>query len=146
MKKKNIKALQGDENSWIDVYNDDLMIKLGMRSPNLQPKDPDVWTKTPSEKKMLKSLRRIHKGRIHFHSVPHKSIPVRAKLIIQLSKNNIFPYTTYSVECWQHEIGDILLNYCAKNSKTGYDECLVSKYIYNGKTYAPNERPFWPGA
>ena len=131
---------------WVNVHDDELMVELGIRLPNLAPKDPSVWTKTPHEKKMLKSLRRTHKGRIHFYSVPRKSIPVRAKLIVQLKKNKNFPNTTYSTECWQHEIEDILLNYYAKNSKTGYNECLVSKYIYNGKTYVPSESPFWPGA
>lgn len=150
MKKENIqspsKAPQRDEDRWVDVHNDALMVELGIRPAMLSPRDKTVWTKTPNERRLLKSLRRSGKGRIHFHSVPEKSIPVRTKLIIQLIKNDKFPKTTYSTECWQHEIKNILLQYYKRNKKTGVNECLVSKYTYNGKTYAPNERPFWPGA
>lgn len=150
MKKENIqspsKAPQRDEDRWVDVHNDALMVELGIRPAMLSPRDKTVWTKTPNERRLLKSLRRSSKGRIHFHSVPEKSIPVRTKLIIQLVKNDKFPKTTYSTECWQHEIKNILLQYYKRNKKTGVNECLVSKYTYNGKTYAPNERPFWPGA
>lgn len=150
MKKENIqspsKAPQRDEDRWVDVHNDALMVELGIRPAMLSPRDKTVWTKTPNERRLLKSLRRSGKGRIHFHSVPEKSIPVRTKLIIQLVKNDKFPKTTYSTECWQYEIKNILLQYYKRNKKTGVNECLVSKYTYNGKTYAPNERPFWPGA
>lgn len=149
MKKENVqspsKAPQRDEDRWVDVHNDALMVELGIRPAVLAPRDSSVWTKTSNERRLLKSLRRGSSGQIHFHSIPRRSIPVRAKLIIQLKKNNKFSKTTYSTECWQHEIGDILLNYFQRNKKTGLNECLVSYYKYNNKTYAPNERPFWPG-
>ena len=149
MKQENVKspskAPQRDEDRWIDVHDDELMIELGIRPPHAALRDKSVWTKTPYEKRILRSERCKHKERIHFHSVPRKSIPVKAKLIIYLKKNKKFPHTTYSTECMQHEIGDILFNYYSRNRKTGYNECLVTKYVYNGKTYAPNERPFWPG-
>ena len=147
MKQKNIKspskAPQSEEDLWVDVHDRELMIELGIHPPYAVPRDPSVWTKTPYEKKVLRLERCKHKERIHFHSVPRKSIPVRAKLIIYLKKNKKFPHTTYSTECWQHEIGDILFRYYQINKKTGVSESLVSKYIYNGKTYSPNERPFW---
>ena len=112
MKKENIqspsKASQRDEDRWVDVHNDTLMVELGIRPAMLSPRDKTVWTKTPNERRLLKSLRRSGKGRIHFHSVPEKSIPVRTKLIIQLVKNDKFPKTTYSTECWQHEIKNSL--------------------------------------
>lgn len=130
------KAPLRDEDRWVDVHDDELMIELGIRPPHAIPRDKTVWTKTPSEKQALKVERCKHKGRIHFQNPPRKSIPVKDKLIIYLKKNKKFANTTYSTKCWQHEIGDILLNYCQ-------DECLVAKYFYNGKTYAPNERPFW---
>lgn len=139
------KAPQREEDRWVDVHDDELMIELGIRPPHAAPRDKNVWTRTPHEKKVLRSERCKHKERIHFHNVPRKSIPVKARLIIYLKNNKKFPNTTYSTECLQHEIGDILFKYYAKNRKTGYTECLVTKYIYNGKTYAPNERPFWPG-
>lgn len=147
MKQENIKspskASQREEDRWVDVHNDELMILLGIRAPHAISRDSSVWTKTSYEKKVLRVERCKHKGKIYFHNTPRKNIPVRAKLIIYLKKNNKFPYTTYSTKCMQHEIGNILFNYYAKNNKTGSIECLVAKYIYNGKTYTPNERPFW---
>lgn len=139
------KASQREDIQLVNVRDDEQMIELGIRPPHVIPRDKSVWTKTSYEKKSLKIERNKHKERIHFHSVPRKSIPVRAKLIIYLKKNKNFPYTIYSTECMQHEIGDILFNYYLKNHKTGCNECLITKYVYNGKTYDPNERPFWPG-
>lgn len=144
MKEKSIKNdSKHKESGLVNVHDDGLMIMLGIRPPHITSRDPSVWTKTPHEKKLLKSLRRMHKGHIHFHNIPRKNIPVKAKLIIQLKKNDKFPHTTYSTECWQHNIGDVLLNYSQTNNKTKVEECLVSKYTYNGKTYSPDERPFW---
>lgn len=148
MKKENVqspsKAPQRDEDRWVNVHDDALMVELGIRPAVLTPRDKSVWVKTPNEARLLKSLRRTSKDRIYFHTIPEKSIPVKAKLIIQLKKNDKFPKTTYSTECWQHEIRNILWNYSQKNKKTGLNECLVSKYTYNNKTYGPTERPFWP--
>lgn len=138
------KATQREEDRWVDVHDDELMIELGIRPPHVSPRDSNVWTKTPYEKRILKAERCKHREKIHFNISPRKSIPVRAKLIIYLKSNKKFSNTVYSTECWQHEIGDILSNYYAKNRKTGYNEYLVSKYTYNGKTYSPEERPFWP--
>ena len=131
------------DNSWVDVYDDVLMVELGMRCPLHIPKDLDVWIKTPNERRLLKGLRRRNYGDMRFHSIPSKKIPVRARLTIYLKKNKIFPNTTYSVECQMHEIGDILSAYSQKDKKTGLQKSLVSKYVYNGKTYKPEERPFW---
>lgn len=102
-------------------------------------RDKSVWTKTQNEKKLLRNARNsTKKEKMHFHSIPIKNIPVLAKLIIYLKKNTKFPKTTYSTNCYMHEIGNILALYCT-------DKCenLVVKYSYNGKTYSPNERPFW---
>ena len=147
MKKENSKspskASQHEDIQLVNVHDDEQMIELGIRPPHIIPRDKDVWTKTSYEKKSLKIERNKHKRTIHFHSIPQKSIPVKAKLIIYLKKNKKFPYTVYSTECMQHKIGDVLSNYYSKNQKTGYNECLVSKYSYNGKTYLPSERPFW---
>ena len=131
-----------NEKGFVNVYDDELMVKLGIRPPMVAPRDKSVWTKTQFEQKTLKSLRR-NRRHIHFHTVPEKSIPVRAKLIIYLKKNDKFPKTTYSTMCWQNEINSILLNYYQKNKKSGFNECLILKYSYNGKTYSPEQRPYW---
>lgn len=148
MKKEQIKsptkAAQHEDDCWVNVHDEALMIELGIHPPKAAPRDPSVWTKTPKEKRLLATMRRIHKGEMHFNMAPVKSIPVRAKLIIQLKKNRRFPHTTYSTTCWQHQIDNILSRYYEKNRKTGCMESVVSKYVYNGRTYKPDERPFWP--
>lgn len=129
------KAPQADSDAWVDVHDDELMIKLGIRPPHYIPNDSAIWSKSLYERKVLHDVRH-NSGRIYFHSVPKKEIPVKAKLIIYLKKNKKFPNTTYSRECYQHEIDSIL-------SKYSQNETLVSKYTFNGVTYKPNERPFW---
>lgn len=128
---------------WIDVHNDTLMVELGIRPKSLSPKDPSVWTKTNQERKLLHSLKRSHKGKIHMGSVPEKVIPVRAKLIIQLKKNSKFPNTTYSMICDMHKINDILNSFMQYDKQTKTMINLVAKYKYNDKEYSPNELPFW---
>lgn len=138
------KAVQQEEDRWIDVHDDNVMREMGFFRPFDQaPRDKSVWSKTPYERKLLNYYRHSVKEDMHLHSIPRKHIPVRAKLIIQLKKNKDFPFTTYSTKCWMHEIGDILSMYYARNNKTGYTESVVSKYTFNGRTYAPDERPFW---
>ncbi len=132
------------KDSWVDVHDDALMVELGIRQPNATPRDKTVWTKTPNEKRILRNMRNsVRKEKIHFYTVPNKSIPVWDKLIIYLKKNKTFPNTTYSTKCWMHEIGDILSMYNQYNKKTDFYDNLVVKYSYNGKTYKPEERPYW---
>lgn len=97
-------------------------------------RDDSVWTKDPYQKHILKIQRALCKNKLTPGSPPIKPIPVKAKLIIYLKKNNKYPNTTYSTECWMHDINRILLR---------YDKNLILKYSYNGKTYKPEERPFW---
>lgn len=150
MKKENAKspknkAIQQEEDRWVDVHNDDVMREMGFMKPfNQAPRDESVWRKTPNERRILRNVKHVGKNEdMHFHSTPHKHIPVRAKLIIQLKKNRKYPNTTYSTECWMSDIPDILSKYQVINPKTKYAESAVARYSFNGKTYAPNERPFW---
>lgn len=142
MKKENIKspfkASQDDRDSWVDVHDEALMIELGIHPRKATPRDPSVWTKNAQEKKILQTLRCAHKGKMHLSVYPHKSIPVQDKLIIQLKKNKQFSNTTYSIVCHMHQIGDILNFFRDRQNKL-----VVAKYTFNGKTYMPNERPFW---
>lgn len=139
------KAIQREEEDrWIDVHDDNVMREMGFFRPfNQTPRDRSVWTKTPNERRLLKEFRHSVKEEMRTGVPPRKIIPVRAKLIIQLKKNRKYPKTTYSTECWQHEIGDILSQYFQRNNKTNYVENIVAKYTFNGRTYGPNERPFW---
>lgn len=125
----------------VNVKDDYQMVELGIRPPLLAERDKSVWTKTAKEKKLLKKLRH-GSNNCHFGTVPIKPIPVRDKLIVYLKKNNVFPKTTYSTECRQHEIGEILMKYFY-TAKSGISHNLVMKYEFNGKSYLPNERPYW---
>ena len=139
MEKK--KVLDDSNEPKVDVRNDDQMVELGIRPPLLPARDENVWTKTSRDRKLLRKLKH-GRSHTHFGTIPIKCIPVRDRLIIYLKKNNVFPKTTYSTECWQHEIGDILMKYI-HISKSGNSHNLVMKYEFNGKSYLPNERPFW---
>lgn len=150
MKKENSKspknkAIQQEEDRWINVHNDDVMREMGFLRPFPQaPRYESVWRKTPNERRLLRNVKHVGKGEdMHFHSVPYKHIHVRAKLIIQLKKNKKYPNTTYSTECWMSNIPDILAKYQVTNPKTKYSESAVARYSFNGKIYAPNELPFW---
>ena len=143
--KRPTKAPQNDEDFWVDVYDDALMVELGMRPPVFVPIDQSIFSKTAQELRVLKSLKRVHKSKAHFHSVPIDHIPVKGRVIVQLKRNNKFPNSTYSSECYMHEIGNILSRYYQFNKKIGSTECLIVKYFYDGRSYKPEERPYWPG-
>lgn len=136
---------------WVDVHNDDLMVSLGIRPANLEPKDPFVWTKNAKEKRILKRLRNRYKHSLKSGSVyTPKAIPVYTKLIIltkpskrytfNTKSGKIFYKTTFSTICGQRDIPRILSNYVSENGKN-----LVIKYYWNGKWYKATERPFWYG-
>lgn len=115
-----------EENRWVDIHDDNVMREMGLLRPFEQsPRDKSVWTKTPYEKRILSTISR--KGGGHFHSVPSKFKRVPGKLVIYLKKNNKFPKTTYSRECWESDIPNILSKY------------PVAKYSWNNKTYTINK-------
>ena len=138
------KATQKEESRWINVHDDDVMRKMGFNRPFIQtPRDKSVWQKTPNEHRLLKNVKHTAKKEdMHFHHIPSKRAIVCAKLIVQLMPNNIFPKSTYSQECLNTHISDILGKFQTTNPKTGYCKSLVAKYSYNGRTYAPNELPY----
>lgn len=129
---------------WIDVHDDDVMREHGLWRPyNQSPRDPSVWRKTPNERRIFKQVM-YSMGKIEGHCPSsHKKAPlVRAKLIVQLKKNKVFPKTTYSFMCFNTAINDILSRFTTTNPKTGYNETLVAKYSYNGTPYEPHECPW----
>ena len=149
MKKENTKspnkAIQREEDLWIDVNDDNVMREMGFFRPFIQaPRDESVWTKTSYERRILRGMRHsCSKEEMQFHAVPEKFIEVPGKLIIQLKKNKVYPKTTYSTKCWQSDIPSILAKYVITNYKRNTTESAVSKYTWNGKTYYPSELPFW---
>lgn len=136
------KAVQDQNDRWIDVHDDAVMREMGFSRFDRTPRDKSVWTKTPNERRLLKATRHTCKGDMHFHAAPAKRGTVRAKLIVQLKSNKYFSKSTYSYMCLNTVIDDILGKFRVNNPKTGYSESIVAKYSYNGKTYALEERPY----
>lgn len=128
-----------NESTWINVHDDELMIKIGIRPRHATSRDLSIWTKTPKEKKILKSLRGGKK--MHFGIAYRKSTPIYDRMIIYLKNNKKFPNTTYSIVCGLHQIGDVINHFYEIKNKIPVN--VVSKYTFNGKTYSANERPFW---
>jgi hypothetical protein len=92
MKKENvkspIKAPQDDRDSWVDVHDDALMIELGIRPPHATPRDPSVWTKSKQEKKILRTLRCAHKGRMHFGTLLARQFLYELSSLFSLRRTN----------------------------------------------------------
>lgn len=106
----------------------------------VEPRDPSAWSKTAEERRQLRRFKHLYKGEFRCSSSPAKHSILRDKLIIYLKKNKKFPKTTYSTTCWSDEIDLILGNFVeTKDAQTVH---LVSKYVFNGKTYKFGEKPF----
>lgn len=127
----------------INVHDDREMRAAGFFRPyNQSMRDESVWTKTSQERRNLKKAKySCKKEDGHFNSIPRKIIRVRGKLIVNLIKNKQFKNTTYSMECWQHEIPELLSRFVV--DKKGIATSVVRKYYWNGKTYGSvHELPF----
>lgn len=131
---KNIKE---KEIEWIDVHDDDLMVKLGIRNPNITPRDPSVWTKTQKEKKLLKKLRNIYKNAnlgakrstdSHGYLLVYIKPDIKNAIkVINGIPNKGTIKTTFSFLCNKYNIKDILNDMSKKYS--------VVKYRWNGHDY-----------
>lgn len=121
---------------WINVHDDEEVRKNGLIRPYLvESRDPDVWTKTPREKRQLKKYKRGYKG--HFYASEVETSPLVDTLIVYLSKNKWFDKPTYSFKCNIVDIPFIIQKFTVKNKS------FVKKYFFNGKTYKNNEFPKW---
>lgn len=129
------KKVQKEENRWINVHDDKVMNEMGLIRYLAQvSRDPSVWSKTSYEKRILKTVKQsTRKEDMHFYNVPAKRSIVRAKLIVQLKRNKVFPKTTYSFICGNEEVSNILNNFKILNRKTQQPESIVLKYSYNGR-------------
>lgn len=135
-KKETKKKFKKIKREAIDVHNDAAMVKIGIRMPIYNGRDVSVWSKTKEEKKKLKRMRNNISPK---RSLPKKSsVPVLARLIIYLKKNQTFDKTTYSQVCQMSRIPEILRFFVGKSGNN-----LVSKYVYNGKEYRSDQLPYW---
>lgn len=149
MKEENYKKVLNEDEEierderWIDVHDDEVMREHGLWRPYDQsPRDPNVWSKTPNDRRILKQVM-ASQGKItgwHCSSCGKKHPIVKAKLIVQLKKNKIFPKTTYSFMCYNTSVDEILGQFMIYNPKTDTMETIIAKYSYNGRPYKANER------
>ena len=127
------------EDEWVDVHNEALMVALGIRNPDLEPRDPSVWTKTSKEKSLLKRLRNSKGGILVRGSSFVKYEPLfKYKLIITIKKDDRFMTydktlkrkvhkTVFSHTCYPKEVPFILNKYYNEEGKS-----IVKKYSYAG--------------
>lgn len=118
--------------SQVDVKDQQMMIDLGLH-PNYRVIYD--FSKTSKEKADLAKLRRrMGKGFYNQKWAARNKpfIPVYGKLIIYVYGEN-----TKSIQCGQADIPDILVRIRKDPSKK------ILKYQWNGRTYQPNEIPFW---
>jgi hypothetical protein len=123
------------ESDWVDVNDDALMVKLGIRHPSAAPRDPSVWTKSPKEKALLKRLRNSKAGVLARGGSREKYEPlIKYTLNITIAKNDKFMQfdkrlkrkvhkTTFSHRCYKKEIPFILNRYVNEEGKS-----LVKSY------------------
>lgn len=135
--------MKKEEDRKINVHDDAVVIAMGLnRCPVLTPRNENLWIKTNAERKALRKAKSYSKGgEGHFHTPPFKCIPVKGKLVINLKKNNYYEKSTFSIECWQHEIPIILSHYTIKRNQDYIN--VVSKYSFNGISYKVNTYPVW---
>ena len=142
MKKKKKKELPP-----VNCRDEVEMIALGYRNP-LKPRDTSVWTKTKTEKALIKKAKRIFKGYEFSTSWSSKKhpIPCYDKLIIQIYKNGDFlakngykcSHTTFSFNCGQSDIPYLLSKFVDSKGNS-----IVKWYKFNGKQYTSDELPFY---
>lgn len=150
MKKENIKESPEDRFKRLRIKNwtdDAFLVAEHLRQPSVQPRDERVWVKTDKERRLWRKHRRFPAPAYNWPA-PAKSIPIPGTLIVYVRGGNFttgklnpktkkpIPKTTFSHKCMQSDIAFILGKY-----KT--DKSQVIKYSWNGKTYDPDNLPFW---
>lgn len=127
----------------VNIHDDELMCKLGFRPIKQVPRDKSVWSKTQNEHRILKDIKySAKKEDMHFHTIPPKRATICSKLIVYLEPNKVFPKSTYSQECFNTHINDVLGKFRVFDSKVKLTRSVVVKYSFNGRTYGPDELPY----
>lgn len=115
------------------IDDDAWMVAEGLRPPTRQPRDPSVWSKTPAEREQVRKLKHLEYRITRGSTGGKRHIPVYLKLIVQVRG---LEKATFSLKCWQNDIPDVLSRFRSRGGE-------IIKYQWNGRTYQPNEVPFW---
>lgn len=116
----------------VDITNDEMMIREGLRQPIQTPRDPSVWTKTEKEKRLWKKYRRVLAPNTRWAS-PEKSNGLPGKLIIQVRG---LEQSTYSHKCLTTDVLYLLSKYKTESSS-------IVKSSWNGQTFDPEHIRLW---
>jgi hypothetical protein len=113
----------------VDIHDEQALKEAGIyRAPSYYGRNRTFWTKSPEEREVLCKVKYKQKDG-HFHTVPQRQNSVYAKLIVQLSNNDIFPKSTYSIMCYDGNVPGILNRFVQGNRS------LVKNYSFNGIRY-----------
>lgn len=136
--------MKSKEPSRINVRNDQEMIANGLiRCLPVEPRDPNVWTKSEHDRRLLYKYKYKLKHDMHFHTMPFKSSTVVDKLIIYLKPNKEYPKSVISIKCSLSSIPEIISKYYVMDKKSGKVVSLIHNYKFNGKTYKAGELPYF---
>lgn len=127
----------------VDVTNDEMMVALGIRPKNLEPRDPLVWTKTTREKNRLKKVKNTMPTPPGGWSGPEKRSPFKSRLTVhiryQKPKGVIFASKRNK---WGVRFRNTLTHICAPEDveyildKYKTESSTVVKAYYNGRQIA----------
>lgn len=122
--KKEEKKKEGDKK--VDVTNDAEMVALGIRNPNLTPRDPSVWTKTEKERKAWKKQRNFPAPNSRW-AAPVKVSRFIGRLVVNVKG---LDKTTYCHNCPETDIPYLLNKYRSERSS-------IVRAFWNGKEIDP---------
>lgn len=108
----------------VDVMDNEMMIREGLRQPDRIPRDLSVWTKTDKERKLWRKYRRFPVPNSRW-AAPEKSGGLPGKLVVQVEG---MEKTTYAHKCLTTDVHYLLSKYKTENSN-------IVKCSWNGKTF-----------
>lgn len=119
----------------VNVHNDAEMVGLKLRKPVATPRDPNIWTKSDLEKKVLASWRSSGLDLSTGVAAPSVATGFTGKLVIYLTKLPSKSHkSTLSFTCDRSDIDSILRECCNRGVE-------IVKYSWNGRTYKGKEVP-----
>ena len=121
-----------EEREPVDVMDNEMMVREGLRQPNRVPRDPSVWTKTDKEKRLWKKYRRFPAPDSRW-AAPEKGGGLPGKLIVQVKG---MEKSTFSHKCTTTDVPYLLSKYKTETSS-------IVKCSWNGKTFDAENLRLW---
>lgn len=106
----------------VNINNDEEMVRLGIRPPKVNPRDPSVWSKTEKERQIWRKVKNFPAPDTRW-AAPIKSSKFIGRLIVHVRG---LDKTTYRHDCYQSDLPYILKKYENESS-------TIVKAFWNGK-------------